>query len=182
MDDFNKSPISKSPDRAPTSPLYFPVCLWKLALMSICTFGFYEVYCFYKYWDFIKKRNRPRINRVLRSIFFPYIFNFSLFRDIYRSSSGIHNRTGIEPIFLSVSWIIISFAGFLPKPYYLFGFLGFLPLLQAQATINKMNMKINEGFDRNCRLSAWNIVAIVIGGLLLLLSILGTFLPPPPPN
>lgn len=172
MNNLNEISVSEVSDPTPISSLYFPVCLWKLALMSICTFGFYELYWFYKNWDFIKSRNRPRINRVFRGIFFPYIFNFNLFSDIYRTANNSLLCPMTEISFLSLTWFIISITGVLSGPYYLFNFLSFLPLLQVQKKINEINLSKNIEFNRNCRLSAWNIVAVGIGGILLLFTIL----------
>jgi len=176
MSNLSEITVSEESDQTSISSLYFPVCLWKLVLMSICTFGIYEAYWFYKNWDFIKSRNRPRINRVFRSIFFPYIFNFSLFSDIYRSADSSYKCHVAEITFLSLSWFFICLTGFLGNPCALFRFLSFLPLLQVQKKINELNIKENKEFNRNCRLSAWNIVAVVIGGILILFTILGTFL------
>ena len=175
MSNLSEITVSEESDQTSISSLYFPVCLWKLVLMSICTFGIYEAYWFYKNWDFIKSRNRPRINRVFRSIFFPYIFNFSLFSDIYRSADSSSKCHVIEICFLSLSWFIFFITGTLSGTYYLFSFFSFLPLLQVQKKIYEINLKENIEFNRNCRLSAWNIVAVVIGGILLLFTILGTF-------
>ena len=37
-----------------TAPLYFPVSTTKLIVMSVCSFGLYESYWFYKHWKQIK--------------------------------------------------------------------------------------------------------------------------------
>ena len=37
-------------------PLYFPVSPLKLIVLSVCTFGLYKFYWFYKNWCLIKER------------------------------------------------------------------------------------------------------------------------------
>ena len=45
-----------------STPLYFPVSLLKFAMMSIVTFGLYEVHWFYKNWDFERSRTQERLH------------------------------------------------------------------------------------------------------------------------
>jgi hypothetical protein len=59
----------------------FPVSLLKLTVMSICTFGIYEAYWFYKNWNLIKQRRRSNIAPFWRA-FFAYFFCYQCFDEI----------------------------------------------------------------------------------------------------
>jgi hypothetical protein len=48
----------------------------------------------------------------------------------------------------------------------------------VQAAVDQINLKLAPGADPNARFSGLNIFGMVIGGLLLVLGIVGSFLPP----
>ena len=50
-------------------PMYFPVSLLKLVIMSTCTFGIYELYWFYRNWCFVRTREAPEIMPFWRAFF-----------------------------------------------------------------------------------------------------------------
>jgi hypothetical protein len=51
-------------------------------------------------------------------------------------------------------------------------------LLPVQNAANAINATIDPEHDRNNKFSLWNKVAIVIGGLTVILAVVGAFLPP----
>ncbi len=61
----NDSDITKEEAK----PLFFPVSITKLIILSICTIGIYEVYWFYKNWEIIKQREYSKISPFWRAIF-----------------------------------------------------------------------------------------------------------------
>jgi hypothetical protein len=52
----------------------------------------------------------------------------------------------------------------------------FLPLIPVQARVNRINAAVSERHDPNSHFTGWNLVAVVVGSLLLTLSLIGTFL------
>jgi hypothetical protein len=60
----NLTKISK-----PSTPIYFPVSITKLVVMSLFTCGLYQILWFYKNWRLIKNREHSDIMPVWRSIF-----------------------------------------------------------------------------------------------------------------
>jgi hypothetical protein len=84
-------------------------------------------------------------------------------------------RRGQDPVSLWPTSLFISWR--LPDPYWLVSLLGFLPVLVAQRSVNGLNAAVAPDAPRNASYSGLNVVAIVIGGLLLLFAILGTILP-----
>ncbi len=101
----------------------FAVSVGKFAVMSLCTFGFYE----------------------------PLALVYFLLHIGYR----------------------------LPDPLWLISLLSFIPLLVVQRSVNELNRAVAPEAPRNASYSGLNVVGIVLGGLMLLLAILGTLLPPP---
>ncbi|MGY0646353.1 MAG: DUF4234 domain-containing protein, partial [Paraglaciecola chathamensis] len=63
---------------------YFTVSTFKLVVMSIFTFGIYDLYWFYRNWTALKKLERPEIMPFWRAFFAP-LFAYSLFSRIQQS-------------------------------------------------------------------------------------------------
>lgn len=160
-----------------TAVLYFPVSVRKLVVMSIFTGGLYEIYWFYKHWRIYKDRTDAFVTPAARSLFAPF-FCYSLFRKI-RDTAVTHGITRtFSPGLLAIGWIIAVFSGRLPDPYWLASFLSPFLLARVQATVNEMNRIVAPDHDPNARFTGWNIAAIVLFGLVLLLAILHAVLSP----
>jgi len=157
-------------------PIFFPVSVTKFLLLSICTFGLYEIYWFYKNWRLIKGHEKSKISPVWRSVF-GVIFCYSLLKRV----SGQSMATGGKAIPagpLAAGWIATTLLWRLPDPYWLVSFLAIAFLLPVQSTINSMNAKVAPSHDKNARFSGWNIFGLVVGGLFFILGVIGSFLPP----
>jgi hypothetical protein len=157
---------------ATKQPLFFSVSALKLIVLSTCTFGLYEIYWFYRNWQLIKHHEQSDIWPAARSIF-GTIFCYSLFRRV-RERALAESIPAPSAGALAVCWIVGSLLYKLPDPYWLVCFLAVLLLLPVQAAMNAINAKHCPDYDRNSRFTAWNIVAIVLGGMFFLLSLYGT--------
>lgn len=158
--------------------LFFAVSPFKLVLMSICTLGLYQVYWFYKHWALIRERSEPHIIPWGRAIFGVF-WCYSCFKSIREDE----RRLGVAPALpagpLTIFWIVVTLTSRLPPPYVLICFLSPLPLVQVQRHINHINGLVAPDHDRNMRLSAWNWMAVVVGGIFFGLVLLGLALPRP---
>lgn len=159
-------------------PIYFAVSKSKLIVMSLCTFGIYEIYWFYKNWKLIKERNGKNIRPFWRSIFAVF-FCHSLFKSIRDSGDSHGFGSDINPGWLAVGYLGLSVTWRLPDPFWLVSMLTFLPLLPAQELINNIHSKIAPSANRNDRFSGKNIAVVILGGMLGLLALLGTFITTP---
>lgn len=144
-----------------TSPIFFPTTTKKLAIMSICTFGIYEIYWFYRNWKFLKEKRGYNIRPFWRALF-SIFFCYSLFKTVKYYA----NKTGIQETFtpggLAAAYILIYIAYRLPDPAWLISIFTFIPLLTAQKTINTLNRDQLEKVI-NKKFSGWNIFGIVAG-------------------
>ena len=157
-------------------PVFFPVSILKLIVMSVCTFGIYEIYWYYKNWQFIKERENLDIMPIWRAAF-AYFFCYSFFRKVQTTASslGLTRSIAAEP--LALGWIVVALLWLLPDPYSLITHFSVLFLIPVQILANEINAKLSLGHDENGRFTVWNIVAIVFGGMLFLLVVFGTFVP-----
>ena len=159
-------PTCKSPQ-----PIFFPVSLWKLGLLSVCTVGLYQVYWFYWNWRLIKQRERRKISPPWRSLI-AVLFALPLFRRIWReASSGATHKA----LFLAAFavWFTLTLVVYAPLPWAVLSLASVLPLLPVQAVANAVNARAAPGHDPNSRFRGWNIVALAVGGSLVGLNVLG---------
>lgn len=84
---------------------------------------------------------------------------------------GFNDRLAAGP--LATAWILMMLipAKGVTAMLYLGSFIFFLPV---QAYANKVNKHVAPGHDRNARFTAWNWVAVVVGGLLVVTAVIGS--------
>jgi hypothetical protein len=161
---------------ATSDEYYFPVAIHKLIVMSVCTFGAYVIYWFYRQWKFMRASGDPRIRPVWRAIF-SGIFAYPLFRRIRDDADSGGVPIGWSPGVLTFSYIALGLLFRSPGPLWPLGFTYVLPLVSVQQTVLRLNMRAVPSVHAAGTYSAWNIVGIVFGGALILFGFLGSFLP-----
>jgi hypothetical protein len=155
---------------------FFAVSPLKLVVLSTCTLGLYQIYWFYKHWVLIKARSEPLIIPWARA-FFGFFWCYSCFEFIRREERRLGVESPLSAGPLTIGWIVISLTSRLPPPYVLFMFLAPLLLAHVQRHINHINELVAPDHDRNTRFSAWNWLAVVVGGIFIGLIILGLAAP-----
>jgi hypothetical protein len=176
-----------NPYRAPTSSVetdvpsttevvFFTTSTFKLAVMSICTLGLYELYWFYKNWDFIEERTGQDISPLWRAFFAP-LWAYSCFKHI-KISAKENNVSGPIPIgLLAIVYLILQALWKLPDPYWLVSFMSFTVLIPFNSVALNINRHLISDFKNNETFSGWNWVAVVLGGLFFVLGLIVTFMP-----
>jgi hypothetical protein len=163
-------------ENAGDAPLYFAVSPLKLVVMSTCTFGLYEVYWFYMNWRIVQRRARPDIWPVPRAIF-GLFFCHALFAAIRRDGEARAVDRIPQMGALALGWIVLSMTWKLPEPFDLVSLLTVVPLVPVQVYVNRLNARCAPRHDPNRRFSVLNWAGVVLGGLLVVASILGSFVP-----
>ncbi|MGE5650348.1 MAG: hypothetical protein ACM34A_09130 [Bacillota bacterium] len=157
-------------------PPFFAVSLFKLALMSVCTAGFYELYWYYRNWQRIKQREGSRIMPFWRA-FFSFFFCYQCIARIRDLGNARGMPMRAPAGLLAAGWIVTTMLWKLPDPYWWASSLAVIFLLPAQAHANRLNAAACPGHERNARLSAWNWLVVALGGSFTLLALIGTFVP-----
>ncbi len=168
----NDTVHSDAPHTSGATPLYFPVSLAKLAVMSVATLGFYQTYWFYKNWRLVKDREEPEAGRTSKVLFsiartcLPLFFCYALFTRIQDSADEHELRISLPAGFLTSGWIAASWlAG--TSPLYWLAFFSVLFLLPVQSAVNAINHAAAPAHDANRRFTAWNIAIILVAAGLL---------------
>ena len=156
--------------------IFFPVGLAKLTILSITMLGFYQIYWFYKNWKCVQRNYGDNVNAPIRAIFYPLVA-YPLFKRVreHAEQSGVYTK--LQAGMLAAVLFVLGFAWRLPDPYWFAGLGAFLPLLPVQLTVNELNEKLAPRAEPNRRMSVWNVVGAVLGTVLIVLAVIGTFVP-----
>ncbi len=154
----------------------FAVSLMKLATMSVCTFGLYQLYWAYKQWDAVRRREHEDLSPFWRAFFAP-LWGFSLFPRIQRLTAGLGVTATWSGSALGAAYFLICATARLPDPLWFISVWAFIPLLVVQHAVNRLNAVAAPEAPRNDEFSGANIAGVIVGGILLLFAILGTLLP-----
>lgn len=158
-----------------TSPVFFPVSPKKLAIMSICTFGIYEIYWFYRNWKFLKESIGLNIRPFWRALF-RLFFCHSLFENINNAAQERNIRESYKPWQLASAYILLIFTQRAPDPIWLITFFTFVPLITVQNVINALNQNQPKQII-DSKFSKLNIFGIIVGAIAWCFLILGMISP-----
>jgi hypothetical protein len=155
---------------------FFAVGTTKLLVMCLCTMTLYQLFWFYKNWRAWKLHSGENVTPVLRTLF-AVLFCYPLFKRINERAEAAAVG-GFAAGVLATVWIVLSVLYRLPDPYWLVSFGAVFVLPAVQAVANRVNETVAPGHDRNRAFSAWNWVAVALGGPLMVLAIIGAFTNP----
>lgn len=148
----------------------------KLAVLSVTTFGLYDIYWFYKQWKNLREIKQLNITPWARALFAP-LYSYSLFKHVFELAGQVseddqppHPSAGV----LAAIYMSLSAASRLPHPYWLVGFGTTFPLIVVQDTLNYYWKKTEPNKSIRTGFSAWELVVAVVGGVILLVTLLDT--------
>jgi hypothetical protein len=162
------------PEQAQGRPMWFSVGPLKMVVMCMVTMQFYSVYWFYKQWKLVREREQSSIIPALRALF-GIFFVYALCTRVHASEGSAGAKLNVPA--LAGGWIVTTVLWKLPDPYWWVAMAAPLFMMPVQAAMNAVNEAAAPGHDPNRRFSAWNWVAIVLGSLLLVMALIGTFMP-----
>lgn len=126
----------------------FPI--WKLILLTILTFGLYEIVWFYKYWKTIKETNAEQISPFWRAVF-GGISAFWLFPILekYIQNNNYHMFSGTG---LAVIYLLLNMLGNVSNGICILSIFSIIPIILIQTKINI----INESNIHNAKQYHWS--------------------------
>ena len=113
---------------------------------------------------------------VWRSVFAP-LWAYSFFKDVRGNIDDKPENNALPAGVLAFIYFILQALWRLPDPYWLITFAAILPLIPVNNAAIEINSRLTPGYDGNKKFSKANWVGIILGGLLFLLTIVGTFMP-----
>ncbi len=159
-----------------TALTLFPVATHKFIVLSLCSFSIYELYWFYQNWKRIRDSSREAISPFWRAAFGVF-WAIPLFRRIRRRAEASGLAVGWSAGALGTLFIILSILWRLPDPWWLISFGSLVALVPVVQTCQQINVSAQNPEGLNNEYTTANVATIVIGGLLLVLSVIETVNP-----
>ena len=156
--------------------LFFSVSPLKFIVMSMCTFGLYELFWQYKNWQLISERTGRKLHSFWRA-FFAYIFIYELLKEVRQVANDRGVVNNLPAGMLAAAWIIVTLTWKAPEPISHLSTFAFIALLPAIQLINRVESSAKSESEPNSKFSVLNWIAIIVGGGLLFLSFLGSLMP-----
>lgn len=161
-----------------TEPYPYVISLWKLFILSVVTFGLYDVYWFYRQWKsfYAVKNQKHGWLYIFFVSFFAGISSFSLFKIIANEVKNVDQNRSLRATGLSILFIIINVLYKLPSPYWLLSSLSVLALLPVQNTINYYWRKKYGERLTGSGFGVGNFIVAFIGIIFFILALFGTLI------
>lgn len=153
---------------------YFEVTLGKFVVMSLVSFGLYELYWVYQQWKRVKAQTMDDLSPFWRTFFAP-LWVFGLFEHIRVDGIRRHVPIGWGSGSLTLAYVVLNIVWRLPDPWWLMALFSFLPIIPPVRAIVAIHDTVAANRDRNARFSAANIAGIVFGGIFTLLVVVASF-------
>lgn len=163
---------------------YYNVSIPKLIILSVCTLGLYEIFWHYKNWKSIKEQTGEDISPFWRAWFLIFTCH-ELFKRIGISSGEKGLSLVPSAGRLATLYILLLLFGYiggrLNNPIgnvlWIVSLFTVVPLISVQKFINSYNATKDPSYIINNRYGWESIVSIIVGGIFLILTIIGIFLP-----
>ncbi len=143
-------------------PYPYVISIWKLIIMCVFTFGFYEIYWFYRQWKSFNTVNNLKHGSStlwVYSLFAP-LSSYSLFKHISGKVKETNNDKGIEAGGLAIVYFFLTRF-----------WLGFIPLISVQNKINHYWEKKYGNKLVRSNFGVWNWIVVVAVALVLIYAI-----------
>ena len=156
--------------------------VWHFVLLSIATLGIYEIYWFYRNWKQLKIHKNLNISPGWRTVglFVPIygiVLAYRQLRDIRDFSRKACIVKTYSPGWILFSWLIFTALWELPDPFWFLSFMSVWPLTVVQCILNSYWAKEQQGYLEKTKFSGGQIALLVIGGIILILVVISTFIP-----
>lgn len=123
--------------------------IWKLVVLSLITFGLYEIVWFYKYWKVIKDSNGEKISPFWRALFAGFS-GFWLF-PILEKYIKQHNLPAFSGIAIAITYFLLNATYKASDPIWVLSLLTVVILVIVQSKINE----INKNYYPHAEISNW---------------------------
>lgn len=173
--------LETAPEQKDTTPLpFFATSVAKVWLYSLASVSLYFLYWHYKQWRAYGDAKHANISPFWRTVFSPF-FVFELFPEIVAQTSAKANGMAMAGLYAATT-VIANVGSRFNDDIWMVGLIAIFPVATMQAAINDYLRRAYPNADKNDKIGAGGVVLLIVGGILWLLILIGTFLPEPPPG
>lgn len=173
------------------SQISFKQPILNLVLLYVFTFGIYAIYWFYRNWKHMKIHKNLDISPGWRTVglcvpIYNIVLVYEHLRDIRDFARETSCETYSSPGWLTAGYLVLTglsslLTWKLPNPYSLLAWVPDLLflwiLIIVQRTLNGYWGKEQIGLPERTEFSGIEIAVLIIGGIILILSFIGVFIP-----
>lgn len=150
----------------------FPVATHKFILLSLCTFGLYQLYWCQQNWQRLKDASGERLSPMWRASLAP-LWGFSLFERIHAQGLARGVDVRWSATLLAACYLTFSILQQLPDTFQWMSLAALLPMLPVQQTTQLINAAAAADLDAdgarleppNDTYGVGNLATILVGGL-----------------
>lgn len=153
--------LSDPPEESVAVP-FFATSQAKLAIMSVATFGIYDIWWFYKNWVAVRTRTGRKVWAGWRALFAPF-FSFSLFYELETEAKTAGLQARFAPALCGAAFFVLSAMSRLPDPYWVVSIFAFVPIMPANAVAQRLNASLAPRAVGLAPWSALNIIGAALG-------------------
>ncbi len=180
------APVAVAHDSDTSSQHYYVVASRKFLVMMVGTMALYSLYWFYRQWAGLKQRFKSDIWPIPRAIFNVF-FTHSLFAQVDNDMRAQGHKINWMPGAMATLYVVCAIAtrvfdrlGAKQEALHWFDFASFpllVPIVWSLWTAQQaINLAENDPAGQsNAHFTAANIVWLVLGGLVWLLSLIGLY-------
>jgi hypothetical protein len=156
--------------------------VWHFIVLSILTFGIYDIYWYYRNWKYIVVYKSLGISPGWRTVgLFVPILNLFLIYGAHKDYKNLIREEGINrdiyPGRITLVIVITGILTRLPDPFWLLCFLATIPLAIVQGILNELWRKVQPDRIHRSNFLGRQIFLRVLGIIFWLLIIIGMVLP-----
>ncbi len=148
----------------------------KFIILSIFTFGFYELVWMYRNWKYFKEKEKTDISPFLRA-WFGIFFIYPLLKKILKYAKKSKYKKDFSPGWRTTGWILLLF---IASKDNIFGWtIGFLTFLVLLSPLNAMNFyyRKNESNSLPRKWMWWHTLLVILMIILWVLTLVGMTMP-----
>ena len=154
---------------------FYCVSPMKLSILSLVTFGLYELFWFYKNWVLVRARSSYVMNPFWRA-FFSILFCYPFASAVNSAAESVNVAQRIRPGPIAAIYAGLILLGGLPDPYWLICFFSFVPLIPVARQIRTVHEAIRPGLSAT-RWGGWSYATLAVGGILTGVVLIATLEP-----
>jgi len=151
-------------------PPFHCVSTAKFVLLSLFTFGLYQLVWFYKNWKLVKSRTDAEFSPLARAFFSP-LFCYAFARTVNSAAESLRLGRVWPGAIAILYWLIITLQR-LPDPYWLICLFSFVPLLTVVRQIRRIHEVLRPGSVVVDGWGGWSYVSLAAGVLVTAIAVL----------